>query len=126
MIPLSKALCGVEPMRIVATRPNMGAVRGFSSDTPLEYTMDIYKKDITPVEDQYIPDPFTGLVATLADFQRLQSEAIAAWDPEIFANALDAYPVHRFTERRKEYFRGMFRIFEDLDPHILKAEQYFM
>ena len=126
MIPISSALCGKEPMRIVATRPNGGAVRDFASGTPLEYTMDIYKKNITPLEDQYIPEPFAGLVASLADFQRLQSEAIAAWDPEIFANALDAYPVHRFTERRKEYFRAMFRLFQDLDPHMRKAEQYFL
>ena len=81
-VPIFRALAGTEPMRIVATRPNYGAVKGFDDGMPLEYSMDLCGKNVMPVEDLYIPDPFFGLTASLADFQRLQSEAIAAWDPE--------------------------------------------
>ena len=125
-IPVFKALSGEKKMRIVATRPNYGAVKGFADDIPLEYTMDIQGKEIIPVEDQYIPAPFYGLVASLAEFQYLQSEAIAKWDPELFANALDAYPLNRFSDKRKDFFREMFRLFSDLDPHMLQAEKYFV
>lgn len=125
-IPIFKALSGAKKMRIVATRPNYGAVKDFGDDVPLEYTMDILGKEIVPVDNQYIPAPFYGLVASLAEFQRLQSEAIAAWDPQLFAAALDAYPMHRFREKRKLYFREMFHLFSDLDPKMLEAEKYFL
>lgn len=123
-IPIFRALAGTEPMRIVATRPNYGAVRGFDDGMPLEYSMDICGKTVTPVEDLYIPDPFFGLTAALADFQRLQSEAIAAWDPEIFALALESYPLHQFTESRRNYFREMFDLYSDIDPHMLAAKNF--
>lgn len=124
-IPIFKALCGNEKMRIVASRPNYGVVQGFADSTPLEYTIDILGKNIIPVTDQYIPEPFFGLTASLAEFQSLQSEAIAKWDPEIFANALDAYPVGRFTKKRDEFYRKMFALYSDIDPHMLEAEKYF-
>ena len=110
----------------MASRPNYGAVKDLGDEMPLEYTIDIFGKKLTPVENQYIPAPFYGLVASLADFQRLQSEAIAAWNAEIFANALEAYPVHRFSLRRKEFFKLMFEIYTDLDPHMLEAKKYFL
>lgn len=125
IIPIFRALAGTAKMRIVASRPNYGAVRDFGPEAPLEYTMDIFGKSVTPVEDQYVPAPFYGLTASLAEFQRLQAEAIAKWEPEIFADALDAYPVHRFTEHRKKFFREMFQLYTDLDPHMLGAVQYF-
>ena len=124
-IPIFKALCGKEKMRIVATRPNYGAVRDFADDVPLEYTMDISGKEIIPVENQYIPAPFKGLIASLAEFQKLQSEAIAHWDPKIFADALDAYPVSQFNKKRNEFYREMFDIYSDIDPHMLQAKQFF-
>lgn len=125
IIPIFRAVSGQESMRIVASRPNNGAVRNLRDDMPLEYTMDILGREITPVEDQYIPEPFCGLVSALAEFQRLQSEAIAAWDPALFAAALDAYPVDQFKEKRKIFFRKMFDLFSDLDPHMLSAGKYF-
>jgi alpha-galactosidase/6-phospho-beta-glucosidase family protein len=121
-IPIFRALAGTAKMRIVASRPNYGAVRDFGPETPLEYTMDIFGKSVTPVENQYIPAPFYGLTASLAEFQRLQSEAIAKWEPGVFADALDAYPARRFMRSRKKFFREMFGIYADLDPQILEAK----
>jgi alpha-galactosidase/6-phospho-beta-glucosidase family protein len=124
-IRIFQALGGYSEMRIVASRPNGNAVYGFGSEMPLEYTMDINGKNITPVANQYIPEPFYGLTASLSEFQRLQSEAIAAWSPEIFAQALEAYPVHQFEDIRKEFFCEMFDIFSDIDPVMLTAKNYF-
>ena len=87
--------------------------------------MDLFKDSIVPVENQFIPYPFQGLTASLSEFQTLQAEAIAKHDPEIFASALDAYPVHRFQPGHKEFFRKMFDIYTDLDPRMLEARQYF-
>ena len=115
-IPILKALAGFAKMRIVASRPNYGAVADLPENAACEYTMDIYKNSITPVENQYIPSPFRGLIASLSEFQTLNAEALAAHDPKLFAAALDAYPCNRFTKKRKEFFRKMFDIHPDLDP----------
>ena len=123
-IPILKALAGFEKMRIVASRPNFGAVAGMPDNAALEYTMDIFKDTITPVENQYIPSPFKGLIASLSEFQTLQADAIAQQDPAIFAAALDAYPVHRLRPERKEFFRKMFDIYSDLDPMWKKSLAY--
>lgn len=61
----------------------------------------------------------------IADFQRLQSEMIVKWNPEFFADALDAYPVHRFAEHRKKFFREMFQLYTEINPHMLEAVKYF-
>ncbi|MBQ9501113.1 MAG: hypothetical protein IJU70_03040 [Lentisphaeria bacterium] len=124
-VPIFRALGGYGKARIVATRPNRGAVRGFGDDMPLEYTMDIDGAEIRPVDDQFLPPPFFGLAASLSEFQRLVSEAIAARSPELFADALDAYPVHRFGRERGKFFREMFDLFSDIDPEMLSAKKYF-
>lgn len=115
-IPILKALAGYEKMRIVASRPNYGVISGLPENAAVEYTMDIFKNTITPVENQYIPTPFKGLITSLSEFQTLNAEALATGDPRIFAAALDAYPVHRFQPKRKEFFKKMFEIYTDVDP----------
>ena len=125
-IPILKALAGFEKMRIVASRPNFGAVAGLPDNAALEYTMDIFKDTVTPVENQYIPSPFKGLIASLSEFQTLQADAIAQRDPKLFAAALDAYPVNRLTPERKEFFRKMFEIYDDLDPIWKKSLDYIL
>lgn len=124
-IPIFRAVAGIGKIRIVASCPNRGAVAGLSDNAALEYTMDLFKDSIIPVENQFIPYPFQGLTASLSEFQTLQAEAIAKHDPEIFASALDAYPIHRFQPGHKEFFRKMFDIYTDLDPHMLEARRYF-
>ena len=115
-IPILKALAGFEKMRIVASRPNYGVIAGLPENAACEYTMDIYKDTITPVENQYIPSPFRGLIASLSEFQTLNAEALGTHDPKLFAAALEAYPCNRFTKKRKEFFRKMFDIYTDIDP----------
>lgn len=124
-IPILRALTGIEPMRIVASRPNFGAVKDMPYNAPLEYSMDIFKDEIKPVEDLYIPSPFKGLISSLSEFQALQSQAIAEHDPRIFAHALEAYPVNQFSDKRNEFFRQMFDLYSDMDPVMFEARKFF-
>ena len=123
-IPILKALDGIEPMRIVASRPNYGAIAGMPEMAAVEYSMDLYKDTITPVENLYIPSPFKGLIASLSEFQTLQADAIAQQDPALFGAALDAYPVNQFSSKRKEFFSRMFDAYDDLDPMWRKSLDY--
>ena len=107
-----RALSGTKKMRIMASRPNMGAVRGFDDRAALEYTFDIDGKTITPVPDQYVPHPWQGLIASLSEFQTLVADALATKDPALFAQALDCYPMNRGSGREHEYFRKMFDIYK--------------
>lgn len=124
-LPIFKAVAGLEKMRIVASAPSRGAVANFPDQAAAEYTMDIFGKELTPVKDQYVPEPFYGLAASLSEHQTLLARAIAERSPEVFALALEAFPIHRFTKKRNEFYRKMFDLYNDLDPEILKAEKYF-
>ena len=115
-VPIFRAVAGTEKMRIAASRPNYGAIEGLPANAASEYTMDIFGKEITPVENQYVPSPFQGLVASLSEYQTLLAEAIAKRDPRILAAAFDAYPVHRFRSERKDFLRKMFDLYPEIDP----------
>lgn len=123
-IPVIRALNGMGTMRIAASRPNFGAVDGFTDRMALEYTMDIHGKTITPVENQYIPAPFYGLIASLSEFQTLLGDAIATNDPRLFATALEAYPIDRFSSNRTEYLGKMFDIYSDIPEVLQQARDY--
>ncbi len=123
-VPIIRAMAGVEPMRIAASHPNNGAVAGFTDKTALEYTMTIDGKTLTPAENLYIPAPFHGLISSLAEHQTLLADAIAQQDGKLFAAALDAYPVHRFTGDRSAYFKEMFEIFSDISPAMKDGANY--
>ena len=124
-VPILRAVGGIEPMRIVATRPNYGAVADFPDYAALEYTMDIFKDQVTPVENQYIPKPFKGLIASLSEHQTLLAEAIAKTDPKLFAYALEAYPVNQFSHERKEFFLKMFDLYSDINPKMYEARHFY-
>ena len=124
-ISIFKALAGVEKMRITASMPNCnGTISNLFEGAAAEFTMDIYKDTITPVPDQYIPSPFLGLTASLAEFQTLLADSVAQNDPKLFAAALDAYPINRFEPNRKEFIQKMFDIYTDIDPDMRRAINY--
>jgi alpha-galactosidase/6-phospho-beta-glucosidase family protein len=125
-VPIIRALSGLETMRITASYPNRGAVRDFPDDAALEYTMDLHGKTIVPVENQYIPHPFQGFIASFSEHQTLVADAIAHQDARLFADALDAYPMNQFHASRIPFFRKMFEIFSDLPPALLDAKKYFI
>ncbi|MBN2642890.1 MAG: hypothetical protein JXR78_14660 [Victivallales bacterium] len=123
-IPIIKALAGLEPMRITASYPNRGAVSGIPDNYALEYTMELFENNITPAENMFIPQPFHGLIASLSEHQTLLADAIAQKSGKLFADALEAYPMNRFDEKRIPFFKQMFGIFSDLAPELKEAENY--
>ena len=123
-VPIIRAVAGLETMRITASHPNRGAVRDFSDNAALEYTMDLHGKNIIPVENQYIPSPFKGLISSLSEHQTLLADAIAQQDGRLFADALEAYPMNKFSANRVPYFHRMFEIFSDLPPALQEAKNY--
>ena len=125
-LPVFKAVAGLEKMRIVASRPNYGVIRDLPYSCAVEYTMDVFKNEITPVEDQYIPRPFYGLTASLTEFQTLIADAIATHDNHLFANALAAFPQHVFTDNKRQLILELFDIYADVDPYMLEAKKYFL
>jgi len=123
-VPIIRAVAGLENMRITASHPNHGAVQDFSDRAALEYTMDLHGKNIIPVENQYIPSPFKGLITSLSEHQTLMADAIAQHDGRLFADALEAYPMNKFSANRVPYFSRMFEIFFDLSPDLQQARNY--
>ena len=121
--PVAEALLGGPTLRIAASAPNNGAVRGFDDRALLEYTMDISGNGFTPVDDLYMPAPFHGLISSLSDFQTLQADALATSDPKLFADALEAYPVNRCPERQ-EYYCQMLDIYRDIPAVYQKSRDY--
>jgi len=115
-VPIIRAVAGLETIRITASHPNRGAIREFSDNAALEYTMDLCGKSIVPVKNLYIPSPFKGLIASLSEYQTLLADAVAQQDGKFFADALEAYPMNKFQDGRSSFFRQMFEIFSDLPP----------
>ena len=56
-------------MRIVASGVNNGAISNMPLNAAVEYTMDIDGRKITPVENQFVPEPFLDKVSALSEFQ---------------------------------------------------------
>ena len=125
-VPIFNALAEQGKMRIAASRLNRGAVRGIPDDNVVEYSMELSGREITPFPDLYIPHPFQGLIASLSEFHTLLGDFAATQDPKIFAQALEAYPMHKFEASRKAYLHEMFDLYSDLDPAFRQAEQYLI
>lgn len=123
-ISVMAALAGLGSFKIAASAPNRGAVAGFSDRMALEYTMTIDGKNLTPAENLYVPAPFYSFIAGLSEFQTLQADAIASGDPRIFADSLEAYPVNRFSSKRKEYFHEMFDIYTDIPKSLQDGKNF--
>lgn len=113
-VPIIRAVAGLETMRITASHPNHGAVRDFPDQAALEYTMDLHGKNIIPVDNQYIPSPFKGLIASLSEHQTLLADAIAQQGGRLFADALEAYPMNKFSANRLPFFHRMFDLYNDI------------
>ena len=121
-----RALSGVERVKLVASRPNRGAVRGFKDRTVLEYSLWADRAGVTPAPDLEVPDCFHGLISALATHQTVLGDAIATQDPKLFADALFAYPVHQNTRQAKALFRELLAIHRDEIPAAFqKARDYF-
>lgn len=123
--PILSAIGGGKKFQITASMPNRGAVKGFSDKAPLEYTMEIQGHEIRPIPDQYIPSPFQGQIAELAEFQTILADAIAFNDPKLFADSLEACPAKRADHRRQDYLCKMLDIYCDIPVVYKNAKNYF-
>ena len=120
-----KGLAGVAPVKLVASRTNQGAVKGFKDRTVLEYSMTLTARGVKPAPDMEVPDPVHGLISSLATHQTLLGDAVATRDPKVLADALFAYPLFQNTHQARDLFRALLRIHADeIDPVFQKAKDY--
>jgi alpha-galactosidase/6-phospho-beta-glucosidase family protein len=127
LVHFLKALSGCGPIKIVASRPNRGAVAGFSGRMALEYSMVFDGSEITPsAPDLAVPDPFYGLIASLSMHQTLLADAIATEDPKKLFEALYAYPIKQGTRDSRGVFRELLEINKTEVPEaFLETAGYF-
>ena len=124
-LPIFKALSGIEKMRIAAADINRGVLPGLPDEAAVEYTMDLFEDKIVPVENQYVPAPFLGVISSLSEFQTLLGEAVFRQDGKVFAAALEAYPVKQFSREKRKTLGRLFEIYRSgLNEKMLEAEKY--
>lgn len=125
-IAVVHALAGGRPKRLVASRPNRGAIAGFKDRTVVEHSFTLDGGTLTPTPDLALDDSVHGLVSALATHQTLLADAIAHQDPRIFAQALAAYPVNQGSEANRSLFRSLLRIHAlDIAPVFQRAVDWF-
>ncbi len=110
-----------ETVKIVASRPNRGAVEGFPDRTVLEYSMIIEKGAIRPAGGYRVPEIVHGLVSGLAMHQTMLGDAIATDDPKLLAHALLAYPMRQFSVEARRLYQALARINRDEMPRGLRS-----
>jgi len=122
MVKITKALGGIEQLKIVSSCLNNGAVAGFTDRTVLEYSQVLNKDGIRPSGVSLeVPQVFQGLVSSLASHQTLLGDAIATKDPRILFEALYSYPVKQDTADSKALWRDLLKI---AAPEIPKEFQH--
>jgi len=104
------ALAGTRPVKIVTSYPNRGAVAGFKDRTILEYSQQLSARAFRPVKNLAVPDPFHGLITSLATHQTLMADAIATGDPQIFYEAMFTYPVQFNTKAARSLWKDLVEI----------------
>lgn len=115
-VPLVHALAGHAPLKFAASRPHQGAVAGFKPRTVLEYSLQLDRNGLRPVPDLAVPDPFHGLISSLATFQTLLGDAVGTQDPRLLADALFSYPVRQNSRDARALHRALLRIYADQIP----------
>jgi 6-phospho-beta-glucosidase len=125
-IPILKALAGMGRQKIVASRPNDGAVMGFKDNIVLEYSQWIDGHKIRAAGKYALPDCFQGLISALASFQTLIGDAVASHDPEILADGLFSYPIKQNTKDARSVVKELLAIHRSEIPSFCqKAAGYF-
>jgi alpha-galactosidase/6-phospho-beta-glucosidase family protein len=125
LVLVLQALSGTKKVKFVANRPASGAVAGFKSRTVMEYSMTMDRSGVYPDRDLEVPDCFHGLMTALATHQTLLGDAVATGDPRLFAQALQAYPIHQGTRRSFALFRELLKIHAPEIPAVFqKAADY--
>jgi alpha-galactosidase/6-phospho-beta-glucosidase family protein len=119
-VEVMRGLSGVRKVKLVTTRPNEGAVLGFSDRTVLEYSQIMDKGRITPAGRYQVPAVAQGLIASLAAHQTMLGDALASNDPKMLAQALLSYPVRPFSKAAKDLYRELAKINREEMPVALR------
>lgn len=110
-----RAMAG-QAQRIVASRPNAGAIAGIKDRTVVEYSMRVDRATAEPTGRFELPDGLHGLTADLALHQTMMGDAIATEDPRLLAAALLGYPMQRHTAEARSLSRTLLKVHEPQIP----------
>jgi alpha-galactosidase/6-phospho-beta-glucosidase family protein len=119
------ALSGATRETFAASHPSRGAVRGIKDRTVVEYTVTLDRQGLTPAPDLAMPDSYHGMMAALATHQTMLGDACATADPQLFAQALLAYPVQPYSGALRRLSRDLLRIHQaEIAPVFQQAKDY--
>ena len=119
-------LSGARPVKVVTSRPNGGAVAGFTDRTVLEYSQVIDRGAVSPAGRYEVPPAVYGVVAALAAHQTLLGDALATNDPKLLAQALLSYPVQPYSRAARQLYRELADINADQMPLPLRRVAEFL
>jgi len=126
-VRIMRGASGIEPVDIVASNLNRGAVAGIDDRTVVEYSQTLYKGTIKPRGTLFIPAVVQGIVSGLAAHQTMLGDAIATQDPRLLAQALLAYPWMPYSAASKAVFRELIVANGDeVSPPLRKAVEYLV
>lgn len=120
-----RGLSGQSREWLVASLPNRGAVRGFKDRCVLEYSFTLDGEGVHPDADLEVPDGFHGLITGLATHQTMLGDAIATRDPQLFAQALFAYPLHQNEPATRALWRELLGIHAAEMPPVFQKTRDF-
>jgi alpha-galactosidase/6-phospho-beta-glucosidase family protein len=109
-VEVLRGLAGIRKVKVVTSRPNNGAVKGFTNRTVLEYSQTIEKGKIRPAGVYTVPAVAKDLISNLATHQTMLGDALATDDPRLLAQALLAYPVQPFSIRARKLYKQLLKI----------------
>lgn len=122
---LLEGVGGKQPVKVVASYPNRGAVAGFKDRTALEYSLVMNRGKLKARGKYEIPESVHGLVAGLASHQTLLADAVATEDPRMLAQALLAYPVLPNSRAQRALYKQLLKINANEIPEDLRrAEEW--
>ncbi len=125
-VQLMAGLSGTRRVKVVTSRPNGGAVDGFTDRTVVEYSQVIENGTVTAAGRYAVPPAVHGVVAALADYQTLLGDALATNDPRLLARALLAYPVQPYSRAARRLCRDLTAINLDQMPPPLRRVTDFL
>ncbi|MEI8195088.1 MAG: hypothetical protein WCI73_04185, partial [Phycisphaerae bacterium] len=124
-VEIMRGLAGVRRIKIATSRPNNGAVEGFTDRTVLEYSQIIEKGKIRPAGRYTVPAVVHGLTSGLAVHQTMLGDALATDDPKLLAQALMAYPVQPYCQAQRALYKELARINQDeISPKLRRVAEY--
>ncbi|HEY3330813.1 MAG TPA: hypothetical protein VGK19_12370 [Capsulimonadaceae bacterium] len=126
-IKIMRGIAGLEPAEIVSSRTNQGAIKGIDDRNVVEYSQTLFKQEIKPRGNLYIPGVVQGMITGLAAHQTLLGDAIATEDPKLLAHALQSYPWMPYSKASKSMFRELLiSNAPEITPAALAATEYLV